>query len=436
MKKRSFSIYFFLKEKVVNKEKKCPLIGRIYLNNQISEFSCKENVDPRLWNKELRRCIGKSVEALRINNLIENITSKIKYCYDELINDESEIVSAENLKYKLFRINDNKKSIITLFTEFNELIKEKVGISIVNATYQKYERTKNRLVEFLKFRYKVSDISLFKITPFFIEEFECYLRSEYKLGNNYTMKLIQHLKTLYIYITRGKGIDVIDPFIQYKLKYEKRERGFLTQNEILTIINKEITIDRLDKVRDIFIFCCYTGLSYADVNQLSLKNIIVDDENINWIHTERKKTKVPVWVPMFDIPLQIIAKYKDKLPNQKLLPSISNQKMNAYLKEIGDICGIEKNLTCHLARHTFATLSLNGGVSIESVSNMLGHTKISTTQIYAKLLKNKIRDEMNNFNVRSNSVVSALKENRELLQKYIRTQGSNNQHTNSRKIRR
>lgn len=191
-----------------------------------------------------------------------------------MINDGAEIVSAENLKYKLFRINDNKKSIITLFTEFNELIKEKVGISIVKDTYLKYERTKNRLVEFLKFRYKVSDISLFKITPVFIEEFEFYLRSEYKLGNNYTMKLIQHLKTLYIYIIRGKGIDVIDPFVHYKLKYEKRERGFLSQNEILTIINKEITIDRLDKVRDIFIFCCYTGLSYADINRLSLKILL------------------------------------------------------------------------------------------------------------------------------------------------------------------
>ena len=205
---------------------------------------------------------------------------------------------------------------------------------------------------------------------------------------------IQFFKRIII-IARNNGWMQHDPFANYKIRIKKVDRGYLTEEELQKIKQKELTIDRLIKVRDIFIFSCFTGLAYVDAKNLTYDNIKKGVDGNLWIITKREKTDTPVTVPLMSIPLEIIEKYRNKQPNCKVLPLLTNQKMNSYLKEVGDLCEIEKNLTFHLARHTFAsTTTLAKGVSIEAVSKMLGHTNIKTTQIYARVTENMISNEM------------------------------------------
>ena len=198
-----------------------------------------------------------------------------------------------------------------------------------------------------------------------------------------------------ILIARNNGILIGDPFANYKIRLEKVDRGYLSEDEIKIILKKKMVSERLEQVRDVFIFSCFSGLAYIDVANLKEDNIRKSFDGNLWIITKRQKTNTDVNVPLLDIPKMILEKYKGKLPNGKVLPIISNQKLNAYLKEIADVCGIKKNLTFHLARHTFATTTtLAKGVPIETVSKMLGHTNIETTQIYARITNNKISNDM------------------------------------------
>ena len=198
-----------------------------------------------------------------------------------------------------------------------------------------------------------------------------------------------------ILIARNNGILIGDPFANYKIRLEKVDRGYLTEDEIKIILKKKMVSERLEQVRDVFIFSCFSGLAYVDVANLKEDNIRKSFDGNLWIITKRQKTNTDVNVPLLDIPKMILEKYKGKLPNGKVLPIISNQKLNAYLKEIADVCGIKKNLTFHTARHTFATTTtLAKGVPIETVSKMLGHTNIETTQIYARITNNKISNDM------------------------------------------
>lgn len=198
-----------------------------------------------------------------------------------------------------------------------------------------------------------------------------------------------------ILIARNNGILIGDPFASYKIRLEKVDRGYLSEDEIKIILKKKMVSERLEQVRDVFIFSCFSGLAYTDVANLKQDNIRKSFDGNLWIITKRQKTNTDVNVPLLDIPKMILEKYKGKLPDGKILPIISNQKLNAYLKEIADVCGVKKNLTFHLARHTFATTTtLAKGVPIETVSKMLGHTNIETTQIYARITNNKISNDM------------------------------------------
>ena len=232
------------------------------------------------------------------------------------------------------------------------------------------------------------------ISPMFITDFELYLRTACKCGYNTTAKFMQFFKRIII-IARNNGILVGDPFASYKIRLEKVDRGYLTEDEIKIILKKKMVSERLEHVRDLFVFSCFCGLAYSDVANLRQENIQKSFDGNLWIITKRQKTNTDVNVPLLDIPKMILKKYKGKLPDGKILPVISNQKLNAYLKEIADICGIKKNLTFHLARHTFATTTtLSKGVPIETVSKMLGHTNIETTQIYARITNSKIGSDM------------------------------------------
>lgn len=276
-------------------------------------------------------------------------------------------------------------------------MKKLIGISKSAATYAKYDRCMRRLEEFMQTKYRIKDIALKEISHVFITDFENYLRTESGCNENTTAKFMQTFRMIVI-VAKNNGWIFTDPFVNYKIRLKRVDRGYLTEHELQKILKKNFTCTRLEQVRDVFIFACFTGLAYIDVRNLTKENIRISFDGKPWIMTSRQKTDTAVNVPLLKVPQSILKKYEGKLPHGLLLPVLSNQKLNSYLKEIGDLCGIGKNITFHCARHTFATtMTLAKGVPIESVSKMLGHTNIQTTQIYARITSDKISRDMQPF---------------------------------------
>jgi site-specific recombinase XerD len=264
-------------------------------------------------------------------------------------------------------------------------------------TVQRYRTSLKYTVEFMKWKYGVADMDLKKINHEFIMEYDFYLRSVRRCANNSTVKYLKNFNKI-IRIALASGWIDKNPFSNYRAKVKKVERVFLTSSGLSTMQKKPMASRRLSQVRDIFLFCCYTGLSYIDVHKLTTSQIIEGIDGKKWIAILRQKTNVRTRIPLLPQALALIDIYEHSAERRitgQLLPVLSNQKMNSYLKEIADVCGINKELTFHIARHTFATtITLLNGVPIESVSKMLGHTNIQTTQHYAKILDVKVSSDM------------------------------------------
>lgn len=270
-------------------------------------------------------------------------------------------------------------------------------IHLRKGTLKRYKTIKLHSINYIKHEYGQTDISLSRLDYKFIKRFDQYLTITKGIGRNTATRYLKLVKTIVNYAVKNEWLER-NPLNGYKLKSEQVKRVFLDKDELHTLESKEISIERLAKVRDIFVFCCYTGLSYADVKKLTIHNIELGFNGKRWICVDRTKSKVESKIPLLDQAKHIIEKYKEDIDCKvkgTLLPVISNTKLNAYLKELADICGIQKKLTFHKARHTFATtVTLANGISIESVSSMLGHKSLRTTQIYAKVVDRKVSNDM------------------------------------------
>ena len=393
--KSTFKVSFFLKRNQVNKDGNAPIIARITVDGRIAEFSTKMNIHPNKWSVEKGKASGHTAPAVNLNTTLETIKASLYKHYLRL-QERNEYLTAEKIKNLFLGKDKAKQTILYFFEQHNNLYRQKVGKTTTHVTYARYELVKRRLTEFMKEVYSVSDIVIEEIDLNFIERFENFIREKHKCSNNTAKKFVQRLRAI-VNFAKNTGLTFTDPFANYKMRLEKVDRGYLAEEEIYILLEKKFKIKRLEQIRDIFIFSCFTGLSYIDLKNLTSKNICTSFDKKTWIKTKRHKTGTDVNVPLLEIPAIILEKYTNKLPNNALLPVPSNQKINAYLKEIGDVCGIEKCLTFHLARHTFATLLLTKGVPIESISKMLGHTNITTTQIYARITNTKISHDMQDF---------------------------------------
>ena len=390
--KSIFRVVFYLRSNYVNKEGKTSVMLRIYLNNErLSLGSTGISVKSSQWDKEKERIKGRTTEALNTNLQLDNIASGLQSIFRRI--EMSDIVSLERIKSEFLGKKEEIDTLMQLFEKHNGDVAKQVGVSVGKATLQKYNVCKRHFSEFLERQYKRTDLKLTELTYVVIREFDLYLRTEVGQNPNTATKTMKTFKTITL-LGQKMGVLLHDPFMNHRFHIEPVNRGFLTDEEILLIANKDFGISRLELVRDIFIFSCFTGLAYIDVSNLTPDHIVTLGDK-QWIMTQRQKTSVETNVLLLDIPKAIIAKYGGKTyRNGKLFPMLTNQKTNSYLKEIADICGIKKNLTFHLARHTFATMSLSKGVPMESVSKMLGHTNIRTTQIYARITNKKIEHDM------------------------------------------
>ena len=371
--KSTFKVLYYLKKGSEKRNGEVAIMARITVDGKICQFSTKQNILPENWNVKAGKATGKA--AGQINKMLDDVKASLNHIYHEQQRRDN-YVTAEKVKNEFFGHSENHATLLDLFVKHNNDVKQLIGISKSASTYQKYEVTRKHLEKFLMYKYKLSDIALQEINLMFITDFEVYLKTIGKCNSNTTAKFMQFFKRI-ILIARNNGIITGDPFANYKIRIQKVDIGYLTEEEIEKILKLNLVSERLEHVRDLFIFSCFCGLAYIDVAGLRKEHIRKSFDGNLWIMTKRVKTGTHVNVPLLDIPKMILNKYKNKLPNGKILPIISNQKLNSYLKEIADLSRIRKNLTFHQARHTFATTTtLSKGVPIETVSKMLGHTNI------------------------------------------------------------
>lgn len=393
MSKSTFRILFYVRKNQVNKEGKASIMVRLTINGETAQFSSKLEVEPDLWDVKGQKMDGNSWNARQLNSLLENIRVSLRNHFHDIEMHEA-CVTAEKVRNAFLGITIRQQTLLETFRKHNEDVQKLIGISKSAATYAKYDRCMRRLEEFMQAKYRIKDIALKEISHVFITDFETYLRTVSQCNENTTAKFMQTFRMIII-LAKNNGWILSDPFINYKIRLKKVDRGYLTEPELKRILKKQFACKRLEQVRDIFIFSCFTGLAYIDVRNLTKDNIRTSFDGKLWIMTSRQKTNTAVTVPLLKVPQAILKKYEGTQSDGRLLPVLSNQKLNSYLKGIADICGITKTITFHLARHTFATtMTLAKGVPIETVSKMLGHTNIITTQIYARITNDKIGRDM------------------------------------------
>ena len=392
----TISILFYLKRAKANAQGLAPIFQRITINGRRLDNSTGKFVDPSKWHPEMSKMRGNSEEARLINGHLDNLRTKILIAEKEL-NKKDIPVNLETLKNMLLGTKERHRLLVPIFEEHNNKIKELLGIEYAPGTYERYQTSLKHTKDFLNWKYNISDIDITKIDHAFITDYEFYLRSVRKCANNTAVKYIKNFNKIIKLCLANDWLDK-NPFANYKSKVKEVERVYLSEVEIQNIINKDFKTERLSLVRDIFLFSCFTGLAYIDVKNLTKSHISIGIDGDKWIFTHRQKTESASKIPVLPVTQMIIDKYADHplaINEDKLLPILSNQKMNAYLKEIAAVCEIEKELTFHIARHTFATtVTLTNGVPIESVSKMLGHKNLRTTQHYAKVLDKKVSEDM------------------------------------------
>lgn len=375
---------------------------RITVNGKKAEMATNRYVDPERWNPEGGFVKGSKTEFKQLNEYLDLIRSKVYSAQRDLI-EQNQPVTALGLRNIVQGTTTSQRTVLEVFRYHNKLMKERIPEDNSPSTLIRYETTLNHVAEFIKYKYKVDDLYLTSLNHEFITNLEHYLRTVRKCNHNSSVKYIKNFKKIIRLAIKNDWLSK-DPFFNYKVSVKPVKREFLDLEELTKLENKEFHIQRLEQVRDIFIFSCYTGLAYKDVQDLTPDNLRTGIDGEQWIFTERAKTSVKSNVPLLPKAILIIEKYKDSPENSvkgKLLPVISNQKMNAYLKEIAVLSEIKKNLTYHLARHTFATtITLTNNVPIETVSEMMGHKSIKTTQIYAKVIDKKVSEDMKSLKIK------------------------------------
>lgn len=393
---KTFSIQFWADTRK-NKNGEVLIYARITMDQKRLSISLKRNVPLELWDSQSKRVLGNSVMAKQLNQYLDLAKSQLYQSYMEL-KAADKVLTAQMIKDYFMGDDKSTKTLVQLIDYHSEKIKG----TLAKGTIRNFQITENYVLKFLKSN-KLEDIFLSRLDYKFICDFESFLVQYYPKGHpramshNTVMKHIQRLRKMIRLAYHLEWLDK-DPFRRWKTTFEKTDREFLSEHELSNLATYEFPLERLERVRDLFLFSCYTGISYADLNKLTPNNIWKGEDDKKWIVTNRQKTNTRVKVPLMPTALRLIEKYREHPLTEvsgTLFPPITNERANLYLKEIAEACGLTKNLTFHMARHTFATtVTLSNGMPIETVSKLLGHTKIATTQIYARVLDKKVEEDM------------------------------------------
>ena len=397
MKRNVFSILFFLKKGQPMKNGEMPVCLRINVNRQRAEIRTRRSVDPKLWCQAKERSRGRDRLSQDLNHYIETSRVRLYQIFEKLEREEKPVSAKIVLDIFNGKTENSLRTLLGVFREHNEQCRQLIGIDYVAITVNRYDLCCRYLGELISKEYHLEDLPLKEIDNEFIRKFELYLKTERGCAQN---TVIRYMKALKKVINLAIANDWIsrNPFAGIRFHEKEVIKEVLTKEELQIMIQKEFSVPRLELVRDVFIFCTFTGLAFVDVSQLKPEHIVEDSKGKLWIRKHRQKTKNICNIPLLEIPKIILDKYENHPISQKkglCLPVMANQKMNSYLKEIADLCGIEKSISTHLARHTFATqICLSNDVPMETVSKMLGHSSLKMTQLYAKVIDTKISNDM------------------------------------------
>ena len=394
MKRSTFKVLFYLKRQS-EKNGKAPVMGRITINGTVSQFSCKLSVSPKLWDTEGNRAAGKSVEARQINEKLDSIRTNIGKQYQR-ISDRDSFVTAEKVKNAWLGFGDEHRLLLQTFDEYlQEFAGKRVGKDRSAGTLREYRTRRDRLASFLQYEYGLSDIPFRELTHDFAEKFIVYLSTVRGLRSATVSQTLKKLHLL-VHTAIRKGWISVHPFPDVWVVPQYRERRFLNEDEIRKIMEVHLPNYKTAVVRDIFVFCCFTGLAYADVKKLTHDDIHTDGTGDMWIIDGRQKTGTQFRVQLLPVARELVERYRRlSLPGGTVFPVKSCCSTIRSLRAIARRAGIATDLTTHVARHSFATsVCLSQGVPIETVSKMLGHKNITTTQIYAKITNDKIKRDM------------------------------------------
>lgn len=391
----TFKILFYVKRNAIKKDGTVPIFCRITINGTIAHFSCRLFVNPMQWDVKSGQTFGNDSTSRRINTELNKIRKGVSKHFDRIFTGIGPL-TAERVKISYCGFDRNSRTLLQVFEnhnrEFAQLVKS--GVRQLSS-YNKYCSVFNHLKEFLYEKYKLKDIALIDIRPDFIVNFEIFLRRTKGCVNNTVYTYLNPLRRM-ILIARNNGWLDYNPFGDYRITMKKTDRVYLTMDEIYRIKNIQMMgyAALYGLVQDLFIFCCFTGVSYIDLKNLTTKNLKQTEKGI-WLCFERHKTGISCNIPLLDIPLGIITKYRAFMINEQLFSIPSYSTLLYAIKRIAKLCNIEKHISWHTARHTFATeICLQNGVPIETISRMLGHTDVKTTQIYARISNTVIQRDM------------------------------------------
>lgn len=394
--KNKIVTHFYVREEKKDKKGEVPIYLRITINGERASISTDRRVNPEFWDKTTEKVAGRSEPARVINTSLNNLLSKVEKYFSNL-DVKDELISVHQIVAELKGKSQNQMTLLKAYESYIAKLEELVGVDYATNTVKVYKSSLNGLKGFIIHKYNKTDIRLCDLDRAFIEAYDTYLKSSKGLNHNSAARHTKNLHTVLNKAVSNMWIQV-NPCSGYNFGYINPPRSYLTEEEIDALYVKKFTINRLAKVRDVFIFQIYSGLSYCDMAELTEDSIEIGIDGKRWIVINRKKTGTRSSIPLLPRAQEILDKYKNDphcISECKLLPVCTNQRMNGYLKEIADLCEIKKTLTTHLARHSFAsTVTLSHGVPIETVSKMLGHSDLKTTQIYAKVVDRKIADDM------------------------------------------
>jgi len=398
MERRTFSLMFFIRRTKLRKNLEAPVLMRITVNGDRTDVAIQRTILPEHWNSERGCAVANTRFGKELNQCLDQIRLRVYQRHQELLSRNLPVTAAALKGAYLNGFGEEDvHNLLDLYCEHNASLKSMIDKGVSRATYIRHETSRRNLERFLRDIYQLEDISLKEVTHVFIKEYETYLRTTRNCNNNSTVKYIKNFGKV---IKEAMNRDWVqaNPFRNIRFHLEEVDKPFLSKGELNKIMTREFAIIRIAQVRDVFVFCCFTGLAFIDVKTLTAKDLQQGVDGNLWIRKQRNKSKQWAHIPLLPDARLIIERYSSNPQCQRkgvLLPVLSNQKMNAYLKEIADLCGIQKNLTTHCARHTFATtVTLANKISMESVSKMLGHSSLSMTQKYARILDSSIGLEM------------------------------------------